>query len=57
MRKAVYKGGNLPIIPGTICDISLIWDDDCEYIYVYYKNIKCAYDGKAQMEKEWQFDS
>lgn len=57
MRKAIYKGGNLPIIPGTICNIRLIWDNDCEYVYVYCENIKCVYDGKTQMEREWQFDS
>lgn len=35
MRKATYKGGNLPIVPGTVCDVKLIWDDDYEYVYVY----------------------
>lgn len=57
MRKATYKGGNLPIVPETVYDIRLIWDDDCGYVYVYCGNIKCVYDGKAQMEREWQFDS
>lgn len=58
MRKATYKGGNLPIIPETVCDIRLIWDDDCEYVYVYVwtssGSMKCVYDGRAEMEKEWQ---
>lgn len=58
MRKAVYKGGHLPFVPGTICDVRLIWDDDCGHVYVYAwalgKNVKCSYDGKVEMEKEWQ---
>lgn len=50
MRKATYKGGNLPIVPGAVCDVRLIWDDDCEYVYVYVYvwtlsgSIKCVYD-------------
>ena len=58
MRKATYKGGNLPIVPGTVCDIKLIWDDDCEYVYVYVwtssGSMKCVYDGRTEIEKEWQ---
>lgn len=58
MRKATYKGGNLPIVPGTVCDVRLIWDDDCEYVYVYVwalsGSMKCVYDGRTEMEKEWQ---
>lgn len=58
MRKATYKGGSLPLVPGTICNVRLVWDDDCGYVYVYAwapsGNIKCVYDGRAEMEKEWQ---
>lgn len=58
MRKAVYKGGHLPFVPGIICDVRLVWDDDCGYVYAYIwalgKNIKCSYEGKVEMEKEWQ---
>lgn len=56
MRKATYKGGNLPIVPGTVCDVRLIWDNDCEYVYVYVwtssGSMKCVYDGRTEMEKE-----
>lgn len=56
MRKAVYKGGHLSFGPGTICDVRLVWDDDCGYVYIWIlgKNIKCSYEGKVEMEKEWQ---
>lgn len=58
MRKAIYKGGSLPLVPGTVYDVRLVWDDDCGYVYVYVwtpgGNTKCLYDGKTEMEKEWQ---
>lgn len=54
MRKAKYKGGNLPLIPNTIYDIRIVWDDDCEYVYVYVYNMKYGYDGRTEMEKEWE---
>lgn len=60
MRKATYKGGHLPLPPGTVCNIRLVWDDDCEYVYVYVLtlggNIKCIYDGKIEMEREWKIN-
>lgn len=61
MRKAIYKGGHLPLISGIIYNVRLIWDDDCGYVYVYVwtldGNIKCVYDGEAEMEKEWQLEN
>ena len=58
MRKAIYKGGHLPLVPGTVCNVRCVWDDDCGYVYIYVwtlgGNVKCVYDGKAEMEKEWQ---
>lgn len=57
MRKAIYKGDSLPFIPGTVCDVRLVWDDDCGYVYVYVwtlnGNIKCLYNGEGEMKKEW----
>ena len=58
MRKALYKGGSLPLVPGTICEVRPVWDDDCGYVYIYVwtpgGNIKCSYDGREEMEKEWK---
>lgn len=60
MRKATYKGGNLPIVPGAVCDVRLIWDDDCEYVYVYVYvwtlsgSIKCVYDVFMIEEQKWR---
>ena len=55
MRKAAYKGGHLPFVPGTICDVRLVWDGDCGYVYVYIwvlgKNIKCSYEGKLKWRR------
>lgn len=59
MRKAIYKGGCLPFHVGIQYDVRIIWDDDCDYGYVYVYNLggtmKCVYDGRTEMEKEWEF--
>lgn len=56
--KAVYKGSDSPLITGREYEVRIIYDDDCGYAHVYILqpggyNIKCSYDGKKEMEKEW----
>lgn len=59
MRKARYKGGSLPLRSDITYDVRIVWDNDCEYVYVYIwtlgGNMKCSYDGRVEMEKEWEF--
>lgn len=56
MRKATYKGGHLPFTPGREYNVRIIFDDDCDYVYLYNCDtfMKCVYDGREELEREWE---
>lgn len=55
MRKAIYKGTRAAINPNIICNITIIYNGDDEYFYVYYNGMKIIYDNREDIEKEWEF--
>lgn len=54
MVQVKYKGNQLPLDKEKKYNARLLYDDDMEYVYIRIDDIVKVYDGREEMQKDWE---